>query len=119
MGPGTHIITNIINIVEPTSYTDSIALVHDINYLIATGSHVKLKYADDLAIKKAQTDFPGLTMKIGLTLRKMLHLKESENVDNRQQMINTGRYLKNLVLTSPGYAKIRQTYNITTKDFLV
>jgi len=36
LGPGTHVIANLINGVRPTSYLDAIALVHDISYFVYT-----------------------------------------------------------------------------------
>jgi len=110
MGPGTHIYERIKNGTQPTNYTDRLALAHDVNYYLASGSHDKLNQADDLAIAKArwyQRD--GVIMKIGLTLRKLTHVKE-----NGEDTKKLGLYLKNILLTDDRYKK----WEFTEEDFI-
>jgi len=82
MGPGTHIKTSVMRGVRPTSYNDQVSLAHDINYLYAQGSHVKLNAADNKAIEKFDNTPTGLIGKTGLAARKYLHLMERGNADN-------------------------------------
>lgn len=69
MGPGTHIISNILNEKAPVSRIDAIALKHDIEYL-TDGE----KYAADLsAIYESSKGFSNplqaLAMRLGLSIR--------------------------------------------------
>jgi len=100
-----------MNGIKPTSQTDELAMVHDINYLIATGDKEKLKYADDLAIDSAPYTTQGIVMKTGLTLRKFLGIKEKEGINNRNVNIARGYYLKNKILNSGNISNnARQTF---------
>jgi len=108
MGPGTHIISNIENGVQPTSYTDALALSHDINYLIATGDHYKMRRADEIAIGNAPYNTQGMLMKLVLFGRYALGLKESEGIDNKYQNIATGYKLKYEVLNEPEWQAVRR-----------
>lgn len=65
MGPGTRVIANILEGVEPTSYNDALALRHDIEYL--KGGE---KFRSDLkAIIGSDSSPQGLAMKLGLMSR--------------------------------------------------
>jgi len=75
-------------------------MVHDVNYLIATGDKNKMRQADNNAIKSAPYNTQGILMKTGLTLRKFLGLKETEGIDNKNVNIARGYYLKNKLLNS-------------------
>lgn len=110
MGPGTHIYNRIENGTQPTNYTDRLALAHDVNYYLASGSHPLLDKADDLAIDKASWfKREGILMKIGLTLRKLTHVKE-----NNEDTKNLGLYLKNKLITDERYSK----WKFTEDDFI-
>jgi hypothetical protein len=70
MGPGTHVIENLLNGVQPTTYNDALALRHDIEYL-ADGE----KFTSDLkAISQSDWSLQGIAMKLGLTARSSLDL---------------------------------------------
>lgn len=66
MGPGTHIVSKVMNRVKPTSFHDELALQHDIDYLKAAGTSTY--DADIKAISKAITrpNLQGLSMAAGL-----------------------------------------------------
>jgi hypothetical protein len=70
--------------IKPTSYIDEVALAHDYNYLVAKGSCAKMSAADsaaiELALNKSPYDVQARIMVIGLQLRKLLHLKEEEEI---------------------------------------
>jgi hypothetical protein len=68
MGPGTHIITKILNGVKPNSKTDAIAMIHDIDYL----TQEEPIYSDLRAIFQSGFDLEGLVMKTGLGMRSVL-----------------------------------------------
>jgi hypothetical protein len=71
IGPGTHVISNVINGILPYDKNDAIALIHDINYLLHPGEDVT--YYDNLAIDNFDPfTFSGLTGKLGLTIKKLL-----------------------------------------------
>lgn len=93
-------------------------MVHDINYLIATGSHEGMDLADDKAIRRADYSLQGIAMQLGLKFRKLTHLKESENADRVNELYNLGLMLKHRVLNDDAYAEMRTLYNIAKGDFL-
>jgi len=92
--------------VQPTSYTDAIALSHDINYLIATGDHNKMRLADEIAIGNAPYNTQGVLMKLGLFGRYALGLKESEGINNKYKNIAEGYKLKYEVLNEPEWKSV-------------
>lgn len=118
MGPGTHIISNINKGVQPTTYTDAIALTHDINYLIATANPKQLALADDLAISKAKYNASGILMKVGLTLRKWTGIKDNEGRQQATELSHIGKSLKDVVLNDPKFERAREQYGIDTSFFL-
>lgn len=65
LGPGTHIIKNILLNTKPTSRIDAIAMQHDIEYL-SDGEKFE---SDFRAMVKADNSLQGVLMKIGLTSR--------------------------------------------------
>jgi hypothetical protein len=86
-------------------------MVHDVNYLIATGDKNKMRQADDNAIKTAPYNTQGILMKAGLTLRKFLGLKENEGINNKSINVARGYYLKNKLLNSGKLSiKARNTF---------
>lgn len=72
MGPGTHIISNIVNGKQPSSRIDAIALKHDIEYL--TGGE---KYLADLeaiyesATGESNNSLQAIAMRLGLSVRML------------------------------------------------
>lgn len=104
---------------QPTSYTDALALVHDINYLIGTASSEKMAEADNIAIAHASFfSLQGLAMKIGLTFRKITHIKESEHLKDRIEYVKIGKQLRDTVLYTKEWASFREKYNITPDLFI-
>lgn len=121
MGPGTHIIDNVMKGVQPRSNIDAFSLVHDINYLIATADSEKLAQADRLAISRAYYEPLSAQRSIfiaGLELRKFFGLKDSENQSQKELYNAWGNKLRDYVLTSPNYAELREVYGITDSDFV-
>jgi hypothetical protein len=71
IGPGTHVIHNVINGILPYSYNDAVALIHDINYLMYAGEDVSL--VDFEAINSFDKTTPaGIAGIIGLSLKQYL-----------------------------------------------
>jgi len=86
MGPGTHIIQNVIDNVQPTNRVDAVTRQHDIDYLRFAGDNPL--YADSVAIANSGYTIPGVVAKLGLGAKAVLN-----------QM--TGIYYHNAPL--PGY----------------
>lgn len=93
-------------------------MVHDVNYLIATGNHILMDKADDYAVRRADLSVQGLLMNAGLRLRKLLHLKEGENKDKQLKYIQLGFKLRDKILNSRDYRTSLQRYRITESDFI-
>jgi hypothetical protein len=72
MGPGTHIVDNINNKLQPINEVDHTALHHDIDYIRANGSYSALLKSDLKAIANSGFTPSGLLMKQGLLLRTLL-----------------------------------------------
>lgn len=68
MGPGTHVIGNILNDIVPKSKTDAVALIHDIDYL----TNEEPIISDFRAMSKAEWDLEGLAMRTGLGIRSVV-----------------------------------------------
>jgi hypothetical protein len=69
-GPGTHVITKIINRIPPSNKTDYHTMLHDLNYMRATNNY-EAAYYDYLAIRDTDFDTPGIATKIGLVVRNI------------------------------------------------
>lgn len=67
MGPGTHVIQRIIDGMKPTSYTDSIAQQHDIDFL----TQKEPILSDLTAIMKTDNSFQSFIMRLGLGARSV------------------------------------------------
>jgi len=118
MGPGTHIIKNVEEGVKPVSYTDSLSLAHDINYLLATGSHKKMDLADQIAQSRTGWTNQDAAMLGGLELRQYFHLKEKEGIENKDKLVEVGRYLRDQVLRDEKWKSVREEYDIKPSDFI-
>jgi len=70
LGPGTHVFDNISNNLKPTSYMDSVALLHDIDY----SKDMDPYKADLLAISRADNTMQGFALKAGLGTKAVLDL---------------------------------------------
>jgi len=106
LGPGTHVVNNVLSGVKPTSYVDALALRHDIEYL-TTGEKF---YSDLRAAYNADMSAQGLAMKVGLISRvgidvlthlipgiPKFHLNNSINPSKQllEQVYETGQMLLN------------------------
>jgi len=121
MGPGTHVISKVLNAVLPRNYLDAVSLTHDINYLLATANPKLLNQADNVAIGKAMFAFPSLqrtTFVAGLLTRKVLQLKTDEHAGQFLQYTRWGNTLKSIVLNSDKFKSIREAYGIDDTYFI-
>lgn len=121
MGPGTHIVSRINNNTLPTSRTDFLALLHDIQYLQFTGDIPV--YSDSLAIENAGYDLEGLIMKTGLSVKKALGnlYKNTSPLEglSEAQTRQLGDSLMQKVLTDPIYSKHFDTYRIDRNYYAI
>lgn len=106
MGPGTHVSERVRKGVNPTNFVDMMAMVHDINYLLANGDRDLLFKADAIAVTRALGHEGSTLMTLGLTARTVLGLPQ-------QGDLNEGLYLKQLILNDDRY-----TDYISDKDFV-
>lgn len=75
--------------------------------------------ADDIAIAHASFfSLQGLAMKLGLTFRKITHIKEGEHLSDRVKYQNIGRKLRDIVLNQKDWAPFRNKYDIKRDMFL-
>lgn len=121
MGPGTHVDSNVRKGVQPTSYLDGLSMVHDVNYLLATGDPELLDRADDLALERATRQSLSIQRSLfiaGLKSRKLLQIKTKEGLDDKAYYIAVGLKLKDIILNSQEYSDVRSRYELTDRDFL-
>lgn len=71
MGPGTHIITKILNQVPPTSRIDAIALKHDIEYLTDGEKYLADIQAIYATRGESTNSLQALAMRFGLSIRML------------------------------------------------
>ena len=88
-----------MNDVKPVNYMDRIAMIHDVNYLLANGVSHLMDIADNIAISKADISFAGFILKSGLNIRKYLKL-----FTGTRQPLESGQLLRNKLITA-GYAQ--------------
>jgi len=87
-------------------------MIHDIEYLIATGDSKALDAIDDHAIANADYSLQGITMKLGLQLRKQLNLKANENKNEAYKYRRLGEKLLRYVKNAPEYKDLFYKYNV-------
>jgi len=118
MGPGTHVFERVVNHELPTSRTDALALVHDIEYMIGTSIPKELDKADDQAIANSDYSLSGMIMKAGLSIRKALQLKMANRntLEETHEQQRIGLYLKNKVLSDSEYVYLLNLYNVRFQD---
>lgn len=97
LGPGTHVINNVINKIQPVSRTDAIALVHDVDYLLASNDQDAIN-ADNRALTMADNSAQGLAMQLGLNTRKQLFTDSFYGGSYR-----AGQILKQTIKDDPQY----------------
>jgi len=73
MGPGTHVVKRVLGKVKPSSYTDQIALRHDLDYLDNNKEPI---VSDIKAIIKTDNSLQSLAMRVGLTTRSIFDILE-------------------------------------------
>lgn len=66
-GPGTHVVSNIMRGIKPTSTTDLVALEHDLDYYV---DHEPIT-SDIKAIYNSDFSAEGVAMKVGLAGRSV------------------------------------------------
>lgn len=116
MGPGTPIQYNVLTGVQPTSRVDAVALTHDVNYLLAGQNPGMFHKADRLATSKIGVlGIKDNVMRIGLSIRELLHLKEKEN--GRDSVVE-GQILKDIILYDDRFKKVRTNYGIDETYFI-
>jgi hypothetical protein len=114
MGPGTHIGSRIIARQYPTSYTDTKALIHDIEYLISTNKDHGTYEADSTAINNTEFSLQGATMFVGLNLRRYFNLPyntDKDRVHSRQKQ-DYGKKLKQFIQQDPEWNKLLKQYSL-------
>lgn len=79
LGPGTPIVSNIINKVRPKSINDAVALQHDIDYLSGENRY----WSDLKAIYRSKPGLDGTALRLGLSVRMLLDLITSGTPLNR------------------------------------
>jgi hypothetical protein len=117
MGPGTHIINNILNGVLPATYNDMIALIHDINYLQYAGDDVTQSDFD--AINSFDAGLSGIAGSIGLYLG---HLQPMNFNNALPTLTNTetqfvGKTLKDYVEEDPKFQEQFQNLRLPKQQY--
>lgn len=95
-GPGTHIVTRLLNLSLPANKTDFVTMLHDIDYM-STATPLS---SDIRAIRNSDYSLPGLATKMGLITRSALDALPGVNLKFNQPS-NVSRNLMMYVLTSP------------------
>jgi hypothetical protein len=116
VGPGTHVITKIVNSVMPTSATDAIALKHDVDYLIANDNYNEIVRADMRAITQSDFGIQGLLMKLGLSTKLLLGYSfHSSNTPGLSKLI--GMRAKNYVKLDEQYRNKFSELGVSLDDW--
>jgi len=102
----------------PTSKTDALALLHDVQYLQAHGNSVKTYIADWKAINQAPWDLQGLAMKTGLFARSYFDLPFNTKATTlKEESVRVGDLLMERLKTDPKYTNIFRKYNIDISQY--
>jgi len=112
MGPGTHVFDRIERGDLPVTLADKVAMLHDVNYVIANGDPMLLKKADDIALSSLPLSDPLYwVMRVGLKTRQNLHLYEGKiDVEKADKV----KYLKMILENRQDF----RPYGITSNDFV-
>lgn len=90
MGPGTRVVTNLVNDVKPTDYMDTISLEHDIDYVFAE-TMADIREADKLYGDQAK-GLEGLLAHKALETKNayddLMHIMGKSPVDSRYRPLN-------------------------------
>ncbi len=111
MGPGTRIVYNIINRIYPNSYTDAIAVLHDVDYL-AANDNLSATIADLRAISRTDSSLQSWVMKLGLSLRAIFQLP-LYNVGMTRDVTEVHKRLLLFLKTDPGWRAVMDKYGLT------
>lgn len=118
-GPGTHVITKILNKVMPRNKTDFVTMLHDIDYLRNAGLVTGASLADYVAIYNADYSLPGIATKLGLTIRNAFGFNFNKNIDGYtdEQTRKIGVMLMHYVMNTYPYAGLFAIYGVRMSDY--
>jgi len=109
MGPGTHVNARIRLGVQPTTDADKSSMIHDVNYILASGNNKLLDLADTKAINRLSKFDPlRRVMEIGLEIRQKLGLYVGKDMSETQ--LRNAQELKEIL--------IRRFPDISASDFV-
>jgi hypothetical protein len=113
IGPGTHVIKNVLTDQFPKSQTDAAAMLHDIDYLIYAGK--SQLYSDIKAVFSADpTTLEGLALIVGLTTKNLVGFHKDVSYKGLAdvQTQRVGEVLLDYVQSDPLYSNILTEYNL-------
>jgi hypothetical protein len=113
IGPGTHVIDNVLSDKFPTTKTDAVAMLHDIDYLINAGK--SQLYSDVKAVFNADpTTLQGIAMIVGLTTKNLIGFNKEVKYEGLTDVHtrNVGSVLLDYVNNDPLYTNILTEYNL-------
>ncbi len=112
-GPGTHIVTRILNHDIPKNKTDFVTMLHDIEYMGGTNP----RQSDIRAVVNSDWSLPGIATKIGLSTRMVIDSLPGVNLKfNVDKGLSLP--LMQYVMLEPTYARLFQQYNISPMQYL-
>lgn len=112
-GPGTHVVTRLLNNSLPVNKTDFVTMLHDVEYM----TDVKPYKSDVRAISNSDFSLAGLTTKLGLTTRTIIDALPFTNFKFNTPS-KAGKDLMMYVLSSPTYRPLFSKYNISIPQYL-
>ncbi len=92
-GPGTRVVSRVLDKIQPNNRTDAATLIHDVDYMIASNNSDALK-ADLMAMKNSDLDVAGAVTRWGLFLRSLL-LPSKFYGGDKQVGLKLKQYIKN------------------------
>lgn len=118
-GPGTHIVTRILEKQLPNSKADALALLHDILYLKYNNNAIMVELVDQIAAENAPLSLDGIVMKVGLGLKTDLGLMLANELPtlNNKQTAEVGSLLLKYVSSTPEYIDVFRKYNIPIYEY--
>lgn len=73
-GPGTHVLTKILNNEFPVNRNDALTMIHDIEYIMYQQESKLIYNSDQQAINESDYSLHGLLIKAGLSIKNILGL---------------------------------------------
>lgn len=119
-GPGTHIVTHLLNHKMPANKTDFATMLHDIDYLRTAGHPELQRQVDDRAIHNSEwTKIEGLATVAGLSLRKILDLEYNKPMEGytAEQTQQIGEAAIQYVMNDPHYYKLFDYYGVDPSQY--